>query len=598
MFNNVKSNSVEEIATNWNIDQLAPDTESQWRIDGDGVYHIPEGLSEDDKEMVIHQPVLILERVFNVDTKQESVKIGWRDNLEQHECTVARSIISNPTKLKKLADKGLAVDFENAKMLTKYFIHLLNFRNAEIPVRYAVSSCGWKKLKEHSFFMVGMNAVGSDLPLVSINQDIDDSGILSAYRQEGDFETWLKVARKLNAYPIAAFGLAAAFLSPILNDLGVCDSPIVDYSGETSTGKSTVLRFITSVWGNPSGSSDGLIRSWNSTSAYLEYYGAMMHDLPLFLDDSSYSNAKKAEQFIISYTNGTARGRANSTGVVGKTAEVIGVLFSTGEHRLSDVSKNCGVGARILGFWGSPFGTNLSELVREINETARNNYGFAGKEVLKHYIADRDTYIELLKHTISKSRMRLLPQCSDGPSERLADACALVEAAGELANDVLNLRWDMRAIVDTAFSKLIENKKTNIAMECIEFVGSWLSSKDMGGKICADGRLVSGNKSDIIGRHIIDGGVHRIGILPDAFKKFIRSQQQSYNTILSHWDDKGWIDTDKDRKTKKERFNGVHTYMIVLSEDGMKAAFGDAQDVYINVCKGEPDDCAGSSDAA
>jgi uncharacterized protein (DUF927 family) len=570
----------------WEFEKLSPDTESQWRLDGDGVYQIPSGQTEENKVKFIYQPVLILQRIKDIDTGQESIKIGWIDNGELGKLVVPRSTISSTGKLLTLADSGLAVNSGNAKTLMEYLMHLLDYRKADIPIRFVVSSCGWKTIGGQSLFMAGNEAIGGSETLVCMNPDADGSGLLSAFRQGGDFERWLEVARKLGDYPLAAFGVAAAFLPPMLNDMGINQNPIIDYSGKTTTGKSTLLRFIASVWGYPLEANGGLIRTWNSTATFSEDQAATLNELPMFVDESTGVKTTEVERFVYQYANGTGRGRGRQSGGVQKQAHIRGVLFSSGEKRLADFSQNDGIQARIIGFWGSPFGEiPKPELVHEISDVAKDHYGFAGLAVLGQYIQRRGEYADRLKAILAESNGRLVPQCTDSMGERLAFLCAAVEAAGRFASHVLNLGWDMRAIVDVTFSKLLENRKTSSFTEIIELLGSWLNGREISHAILPDGKKVEGNHSGVIGRYISDAKTRRVAILPDVLRRFLESRKYSYNTTLSHWSDRGWLVMDKGRKDKKVRFNGGLFYMVVLSEEGMKAAFGGNEDEAENVLK-------------
>src|SRR5262249_62371932 len=61
---------------------------------------------------------------------------------------------------------------------------------------------------------------------------------------------------------------------------------VVDLAGPTSTGKTTVLRLAASVWGEPSGSGESVMWTWNSTAAWRGRAPGMLHGRPPVPDQS------------------------------------------------------------------------------------------------------------------------------------------------------------------------------------------------------------------------------------------------------------------------------------------------------------------------
>lgn len=104
-----------------------------------------------------------------------------------------------------------------------------------------------------------MITIDDNAPHVSFDAHSDVTGVLQAYRCGGDIEPWREVAQELGDYPTATFGVAAAFVPFLLNDLDLPQNPIVDYAGISSSGKTTLLRFIASAWGYPPEANGGLM---------------------------------------------------------------------------------------------------------------------------------------------------------------------------------------------------------------------------------------------------------------------------------------------------------------------------------------------------
>lgn len=560
----------------WSYEKCLPDPTANWMLLDDGVY-----LGINKKGVVVPtkimgQQLFIGERAKDIDTGDESICLVWHDRGQICTATVLRQDISSGGSILKLANRGLMVHSGNAGKIVAYLDHLLDFNQDSIPVSYVVSSCGYKKPEEHEVFMLGNEMITGDsnAPSVRFDAQADASGILGAYRTGGNIDEWLAMARELGQYPVAAFGVAAAFLPPLLNDLKLPQNPIVDYSGVSSSGKTTLLRLIASVWGYPPEANGGLIRSWNSTPVFLEELARLANELPIFLDESHNANPKEVRNIIYQYGNGTGRGRGAKYGGVQKTARYRGVLFSAGEVKLTDVGNHDGIGARILGFWGSPFGQGKSDLVRRITGIAYTHYGHAGRLFLHQYLLRENECRELLKKIYEVAFTRLSTKANDGISERLASLCAAVEAAGRLANSILDLEWDIEAIVDQAFDAILSNRKVSSVQSSIEAFGEWyVQHKDM---FCTDDDATpQSSRHQAHGRKLRTAdGTDCVAVMQDVVRGVLEEHGYHFRSTIAHWADRGWLEVDRGRNTKRVRFLGELIHMIVLSEAGITAAKG------------------------
>jgi len=160
----------------------------------------------------------------------------------------------------------------------------------------------------------------------------------------------------------------------------------VDWSGETSQGKTTALRVAASVWGEPT---DGrMLGSWRSTPVQIEAAAALYQHLPLILDDSK--NARRPDEVasvIYQHSQGRGKGRGKpGTGsqAVGmrRTAEWSSVLLSTGEQSAVSFTQDAGSRARCLCLMGPPMRTD--EQARGVTVGVLEHYGHLGRRVVEH----------------------------------------------------------------------------------------------------------------------------------------------------------------------------------------------------------------------
>ena len=217
---------------------------------------------------------------------------------------------------------------------------------------------------------------------------------------------------------------------------------LVDFSGLTSTGKTTVQRVAASVWGNPDERSPGsFIRNWDTTRVGLERTLAVLNDLPCIIDDTKKADPKQLERLIYLIVNGQGRMRGSKAGLA-RNANWRTVAISSGEAPLTAYSVSSGSHARIVPIKGAPFGTtddHTRRLVDQLNRAVRLNYGHAGARFVEWLIdnlSSRDEWIA--RYDELRNRF---PDMA-GAKARIADSCAVISLAGELVHEALKLPWD------------------------------------------------------------------------------------------------------------------------------------------------------------
>lgn len=558
----------------WHYLDCTPDPNGRWVLAGDGIYETMTTRNGTRLEKVTGQPIYIKDRAIDIDTGLESLTVVWEDGLRLREYTAPRRSMSGSGGVMDLADHGYAVHQGNVRRIVAYLAHLLDYHKDNIPIRYVASSCGTKLIEGMTVFMIGNRcACGmDDGPDVSFDPHSDADGVVSNLRSrpDGNLAAWVEMASQMGEHPCAAFGVAASFLAPILKDLGLAQNPIIDYGGTSSTGKTTTLKFCASAWGYPMESDGGLVRSWSGTETYFERYAAMMNELPIFLDESHKANPREACNTLYQYANGKGRGRGSLSGIR-KDTRYRGVLFSAGESQLTAISKNDGIKARVISFWGSPFQSGMREFVDRINRVSVTHYGLAGKAVVQDYLRNRSTWQSRLTQMHTDMADRLASIAEGDIEQRVANCFGAVYAAGMLANAVLDIGWDVDAIVNQAFLRVSENRAPSSAQESIELVGSWIASNWASFSNSVDG---SAESEQSYGRVFADreDGKERIAIAKHILENFLNQHQYPFNPTILQWIDHGWVDTDPGRRSKKVRLGDQMAYMVVLNQAGIAAS--------------------------
>ena len=347
-------------------------------------------------EIVANEPVFITGMLKEVGTNNESVEIAAYHNKTWIMQIVPRGVIANQKEIISLANTGYPVTSTNAKMLVDYLHNFEHANRSILPIQFVTKTLGWQP--DLTSFVWGDTTI-TDVSTVA-NQ-IKFKGVDDGYEklgrglyQSGSYEAWVKAANMLLDYPRAAGVLYFSLMAPFLEVLGIGNFT-VDLAGETSTGKTTVLRCAASCWGNPDGGSEGrMVHPWENTSTWLERVASLFRGIPLILDDTRPVQKKEEiGQFIYLFCNGEGKGRGTKQGLQ-STGAIRSILLSSGEANLTQYTQGKGgVYGRLISLWGPPFGSgNKGDLVVELNKTVRENFGHAGPKIIEFIIRERESW--------------------------------------------------------------------------------------------------------------------------------------------------------------------------------------------------------------
>ncbi len=200
--------------------------------------------------------------------------------------------------------------------------------NPEIPEGILAESTGWH---EDDYYW-GFKVIGSDKSWSSLSST--RRNLFNRQRALGEKSIWIStMAEVLEEAPYLSVGLSATAASLFLRYFGI-NNFIVDYSSETSTGKTTTLQILASMWGDPS-ETIGLVHGWmdNDLEDWLDSWA----DHPIFLDDSTDKPLKDRVSSIFHLGRGvSSEGQSPS------------VLISNGESPLVTEGMPGGALARVI----------------------------------------------------------------------------------------------------------------------------------------------------------------------------------------------------------------------------------------------------------
>ncbi len=265
------------------------------------------------------------------------------------------------------------------------------------------------------------------------------------------------IAAKAVNNPMFALGLSCAFVGPLLK-LTNSEGGGIHMVGDSSSGKSTIARAASSVWGGKE-----YRRSWSTTANGLEGAAALFNDGLLVLDEISECEPKDVGKIIYALGNGYGKQRANRSGAARSVTRWLVFPLSNGERTIATAIKEgggrvkAGQSMRLLdlptkrqhGVWDDlhnfPHGAALSDY---ISSEALANYGHAGRAFLERITYDDQDFCERLSKIRSNPNLRA--EGAEGQEKRAAGRFALIALAGELATEYNITDWPVGMATEAA----------------------------------------------------------------------------------------------------------------------------------------------------
>lgn len=398
-----------------------------WTVKADGIWG-PDPTGEGDV-FVSTVPLLPVGRLLDVDTGDHHVRLQWPGWTGAVYSRVVRQsvVVDARTLTAALGDRGSGVTSGNASMVVRFLTAALAHNASRMQVERVASRCGWVSDGTADGFLLGSDWVGStDVVSLQVDPGSGEAQLLSGIEQAGTFEGWMTALAGAADCPDVHLAVYASVASVLVNRLGTARGWVIDWSGETSQGKTTALRVAASVWGEPV---DGrLIGSWRATPVQIEASAALFQHLPLILDDSK--NARKTSDIAaVIYQHSQGRGKGRGKPGVGsqavgmrRTAEWRSVLLSTGEQSAVSFTQDAGSRARCLCLVGPPLRSDSQ--ARDLTVGVLDHHGHLGRRVIE-YLTGRD--VAWWQQVSDRYGQRV-----SAWSERLADAGAVAQRLGAL----------------------------------------------------------------------------------------------------------------------------------------------------------------------
>lgn len=525
-------------------------------------------------EQVERSPIFIARFVIDVYTGHERAELvfrrggGWRTVQVER-----RAIADSRTLVAELAPLGGPVDSNTASDVVRWLRDFEAVNERRIPRTKSVGRCGWHRVDDASVFALGGDVLareGVDAKVV-VERGADRGRLWRGLHVAGTYDDHLAaLSRAWAASPLAAAAICAALAAPLLRPLG---APLFAFhlAGDSSRGKSSMLKVAASVYGSPT--DEEWVTSWNSTSVGHEVRASLLCDLPLCIDEAGVVDARERERAVYMLINGVGRVRGAKEGGLREGHSWRTVVLSTGERMLAEQDAATGAQVRVLQFLVSGFGRLDAPGVDAVRRACEENYGQVGLEWLGALLETTDE--DWASHRAAlKARTKAMQERAKDPLRaRQAAFFALLEHVEVVAHAVLGLgRADggtIRALFDVPGEMAVVVQTA--AVRALDHVREWIARSSRSFPrltTTQDGRRVpkrDGAPADVCG--YVDEHAHELLIIPGALRQFLADRGIDSHVVSREWQAAGLLRCDKGTVQTTARVDGRKMRVIALGGD-------------------------------
>ncbi|HDF3372070.1 TPA: DUF927 domain-containing protein [Staphylococcus aureus] len=514
-------------------------------LNSNGFYEVIPPKSNNDVEKIIQlsSPIIIENKFLDPSTGVEKLIITDGKNIERIEA----SDILTSFKLPGLIKYGFKINERYIKSLS----YALQSMRQSLPLSKLYTGVGVLQSDEGMVISLDKPYFSKEIKQSQANEIICETHY--DLQPKGTFKGWWEMYLKQVkgnlllelAVVFAASSLVTAFLKT-RHEVEFAGT-IFSFMGNSSTGKSTAAALAVSIAGNPTKGSNTLFRSWNGTRNALEGYLSSNFGVPIVLDELSAATFKDTTGLLYSLAEGQGRQRSNIDGNVKELKNWGTTVISTAEHSiLNDSARNDGLNVRTIEI--SEAFTTSADNADAIKRATSVNYGHImpliaeyllkrGNEVIKWFHAEHDWFKNQLKNETSNTGIRMFKRY------------AVIATSARIFERVIAVPIDIDAVREYLVSYHLESvSERSLQAKSIEVIVQFVAQNR--GKFSEDAKL--SRMIENYGLIELKEDHIQVKMLKNVFKNMLEEHQfQDVNNVIDALRDKGYMQSDRNRKTTK-----------------------------------------------
>ena len=411
------------------------------------------GVIVEDKEKGMYQissnPIFISNVIYNKDLEEfdyeiQSLSIGQTKNtfyLKGNELNALclRSI---------LAKKGVMVNNEY-KLLT-----YLQLQAHKAKISAIHSYVGWVKYDKLVYNL--SNSYGDD------NASILNKDSIFKLSPSGNYENVINLVNTEIIGTNMEIALAIGFTPVVLgylakNNLPDIGSLMINLMGRSSTGKTTALHFIQSIYGNPIDN----LKTFNATSNALLSMLSNNYGVATVIDELSSSAINDMTSLVYQMAGGKSKYRLNSDSTLKEQKTFNTAIICSSEIGFrSRLKDNPGLRMRLIEIDLDEPWTKDASSSNSIKKVVNENYGILANKFMECLFAHERGNQLILDHFL-KAKDKIVTEIPESEyRDRISIPYATILASATLIKELLNIQLDEEKILQL-FIKLEEKEIPN-----------------------------------------------------------------------------------------------------------------------------------------
>lgn len=518
---------------------------------------------------VAQSPILIQRYLDDRYTQEGRVDVCFeRDGQWISLCVSRRAIGDTRAMIAELVAAGAPVTSNNAAKVVDWLEVLARTNSGRIERISCVGRAGWHAVNGERVFVLDqpLHRNGRETTL-ALDTRGDRRKLFSALAARGGLAQHIAALKRAwDADLGAAAMIAGALASSLLEPLGAPNFAI-HLPGDSSRGKTTMLKIAGSVFGDPH--NERWVASWNTTAIGAELRAAVLTDLPQCYDEVGSSDAAQVERLVYMLVNGGGKTRAQNDLTIRETPTWRTVVLSTGERQLADESTATGAQIRVIQLHVDGFGKFTGAEVDELRETCAANAGSFGRFWIEQLLSidDWEPYRAALQDFTRKLR-----QSARNPLEgrtaayfavlAIAEGIASQYGLGEPGGSTM-----LRLFTETGRREQVES----LADRALGLVQDWLMSEpdgfpelEMGGSGEEDRPAPRARPNSK--QYGFRRSGNQVIFIPAQFRVFCTAHRLSSREVLREWSQRGWLSHEPNRLDKSVRVGPKIQRFYVLEQ--------------------------------
>lgn len=387
----------------------------------------------EERELVLDAPMVISRQYIDLYTDEIRSEVRFRDARGSwRTALVPRELLGDRALVQVLRPFGALVNAGSASAAMRYLDAFERDNGPLIEQARCVPQTGWHS--DQFVLAETLVAPGSNAQAIRLDGSPDLMRFANAVKPHPHAKVTAHVdALRIpyEASPDCALAMLAALTAPMLHVLGQGNFA-VHLCGDSSRGKTSMLRIAASVFGDPH--SSAWVATWNSTLAGLELRATALNDLPQLYDEVGGGDIEQLQRAVYMLVNGEARQRASKELRMQATRGWRTVVISTGEPELATEQDATGVQARVINVPIQGFGILGAAEIETCVRSCAEQHGALGRAWLEWLVSltDDERFELRTNYALRAGELRAIAEHhKDRVGQRVAGYYAAMQVAEE-----------------------------------------------------------------------------------------------------------------------------------------------------------------------